>query len=74
VSCHSLMKVATRGYNTTYSSFAELGSAIPLSGGAQAYLAYAYHPIVSYLYAWTAISTLKPGGNAIIALIFGCVV
>jgi amino acid transporter len=57
-----------------YSSFAELGSAIPLSGGAQAYLAYAYHPIVSYLYAWTAISTLKPGGNAIVALIFGYVV
>ncbi|KZV91044.1 hypothetical protein EXIGLDRAFT_694047, partial [Exidia glandulosa HHB12029] len=53
------------------SSFAELGSAIPLNGGAQAYLAYAYNPLVSYLYAWTAISTLKPGGNAIIALIFG---
>lgn len=55
------------------SSFAELGSAIPLNGGAQAYLAYAYNPLVSYLYAWTAISALKPGGNAIIALIFGCV-
>ena len=68
------MKVATKTYNTAHSSFAELGSAIPLSGGAQAYLAYAYHPIVSYLYAWTAISTLKPGGNAIIALIFGWVV
>lgn len=66
-------EIGTKRCNTTHSSFAELGSAIPLIGGAQAYLAYAYHPIVSYLYAWTAISTLKPGGNAIIALIFGCV-
>ncbi|KIM24009.1 hypothetical protein M408DRAFT_332062 [Serendipita vermifera MAFF 305830] len=56
---------------TGASSFAELGSAIPLSGGAQAYLAYAYNPIVSYLFSWTAISVLKPGSNAIIALIFG---
>jgi len=46
---------------TGASSFAELGSAIPLSGGAQAYLAYSYGPLVSYLFAWTAISALKPG-------------
>ncbi|KIJ44053.1 hypothetical protein M422DRAFT_67697 [Sphaerobolus stellatus SS14] len=56
---------------TGASSFAELGTAIPLNGGAQAYLAYAYHPLVAFLFAWTAISALKPGGNAIIALIFG---
>jgi amino acid transporter len=46
---------------TGASSFAELGSAIPLNGGAQAYLAYSYGPLVSYLFAWTAISALKPG-------------
>lgn len=45
---------------------------IPLNGGAQAYLAYAYNPLVSYLFTWTAITALKPGSNAIIALIFGC--
>lgn len=74
---------------TGASSFAELGSAIPLNGGAQAYLAYAvselfklsheplifyarqYNPFVSYLFCWTAISALKPGSCAIIALIFG---
>ncbi|KAG8833528.1 hypothetical protein FRC17_010560 [Serendipita sp. 399] len=56
---------------TGASSFAELGSAIPLSGGAQAYLSYAYHPIASYLFSWTAISVLKPASNAIIAVIFG---
>ncbi|KAF8212202.1 amino acid transporter [Mycena galopus ATCC 62051] len=54
---------------TGASSFAELGSAIPQNGGAQAYLAYAYGPLVSYLFAWTAIIALKPGGNAVIALI-----
>jgi amino acid transporter len=42
-------------------SFAELGSAIPLTGGSQAYLAYSYGPLVSYLFSWTAISALKPG-------------
>jgi amino acid transporter len=46
---------------TGASSFAELGSAIPQNGGAQAYLAYAYGPLVSYLFAWTAIIALKPG-------------
>ena len=46
---------------------------IPLNGGAQAYLAYAYNPLISYLYTWTAVTVLKPGGNAIIALIFGFV-
>ncbi|KIY72130.1 amino acid transporter [Cylindrobasidium torrendii FP15055 ss-10] len=46
---------------TGASSFAELGSAIPENGGAQAYLAYAYGPLLSYLYAWTAIIALKPG-------------
>lgn len=56
-----------------FSSFAELGSMIPLNGGAQAYLAYSYGPLISYLYTWTAISLLKPCSGAIISLIFGCV-
>ncbi|KAF8077916.1 L-methionine transporter [Lyophyllum atratum] len=55
---------------TGASSFAELGSAIPLNGGAQAYLSYAYGPLISYLFAWTAIIALKPGSNAVISLIF----
>ncbi|KAL4077054.1 amino acid permease-domain-containing protein [Scleroderma yunnanense] len=55
---------------TGASSFAELGSSIPLNGGPQAYLAYAYGPLVSYLYAWTSISALGPGSNAVISLIF----
>ncbi|KAK7054825.1 hypothetical protein VNI00_003288 [Paramarasmius palmivorus] len=48
---------------TGASSFAELGSAIPQNGGAQAYLSYAYGPLVSYLFAWTAIIALKPDNS-----------
>lgn len=46
---------------TGASSFAELGSAIPQNGGAQAYLSYAYGPLASYLFAWTSIIALQPG-------------
>jgi len=55
---------------TGASSFAELGASIPVNGGAQAYLAYAYGPLMSYLFTWTSVA-LKPGANAVIALIFG---
>ncbi|KZT66268.1 hypothetical protein DAEQUDRAFT_715307 [Daedalea quercina L-15889] len=55
---------------TGASSFAELGSSIPVNGGAQAYLNYAYGPLVAYLFAWTAIIVLSPGGNAVISLVF----
>lgn len=41
-----------------------------LNGSAQAYLAYAYNPLVSYLFAWTYITALIPGGKGVIALIF----
>ena len=46
---------------TGASSFAELGASLPLNGGAQAYLAYTYGPLVSYLFTWTTISLLSPG-------------
>ena len=55
---------------TGASSFAELGASIPVNGGAQAYLAYAYGPLMSYLFTWTSVA-LKPGANAVISLIFG---
>ncbi|KAI6028748.1 amino acid permease-domain-containing protein [Pisolithus orientalis] len=45
---------------TGASSYAELGPILPT----------AYGPLVSYLFAWTAISALKPGSNAVISLIF----
>ncbi|KAF8334270.1 L-methionine transporter [Cantharellus anzutake] len=56
---------------TGASSYAELGSMIPLSGGAQAYLNYSYGPLVSYLFSWTSITLVRPSSGAMICLIFG---
>lgn len=56
---------------TGASSFAELGSAIPLNGGAQAYLNYSFGPMSGYLFSWSAIVCLKPSSAAIMATIFG---
>jgi amino acid transporter len=41
------------------SSFAELGVAIPVNGGPQAYLQYSFGPLMGYLYAWTSITALQ---------------
>ncbi|KAG9292308.1 hypothetical protein G9A89_009120 [Geosiphon pyriformis] len=51
-------------------SYAELGAEIPLSGGDHAYLSHAYGSLPAFLFSWTAITCLKPGGNAIVAMIF----
>ncbi|KAH8927522.1 hypothetical protein BT69DRAFT_1213814 [Atractiella rhizophila] len=56
---------------TGASSFAELGTAIPLSGGAQTYLNYSYGPLFAFLYAFTAIWVMKPVSAAIISVVFG---
>ncbi|KAK9483207.1 amino acid permease-domain-containing protein [Lipomyces starkeyi] len=55
---------------TGAASYAELGSAIPLNGGAQAYLHHIFGPLPAFLFAWTAITVLKPGSMAIIAIVF----
>ncbi|KAI0297574.1 APC amino acid permease [Multifurca ochricompacta] len=55
---------------TGASSFAELGASLPRNGGAQAYLAYTYGPLVSYLFTWTAILLLSPGTKAVNSLVF----
>lgn len=54
---------------TGASSFAELGASIPLNGGAQAYLGYAYGPLMSYLFTWTSLA-LRPGSSAVVGLVF----
>ncbi|KAK9897215.1 hypothetical protein P389DRAFT_54590 [Cystobasidium minutum MCA 4210] len=56
---------------TGASSFAELGAAIPINGGSQAYLRYSYGPVVSYLYCWMTLGILNPSSAAIIAIVFG---
>ncbi|OAV95275.1 hypothetical protein, variant [Puccinia triticina 1-1 BBBD Race 1] len=54
---------------TGASSFAELGAAIPVNGGAQAYLNYSFGGWASYLFVWTNLVALKPGSAAIISIV-----
>ncbi|EFW22588.1 hypothetical protein D8B26_000757 [Coccidioides posadasii str. Silveira] len=56
---------------TGAASYAELGGAIPLNGGAQVYLAKIFGELAGFLFAWCAVFVLKPGSAAIIAIIFG---
>ena len=56
---------------TGAASYAELGGAIPLNGGAQVYLSKIFGELMGFLFTWCAVIVLKPGGAAIIAIIFG---
>lgn len=56
---------------TGAASYAELGGAIPLNGGAQAYLSKIFGELAGFLFTWCAVFVLKPGSSAIIAIIFG---
>ncbi|KAL5115419.1 hypothetical protein ACEQ8H_006719 [Pleosporales sp. CAS-2024a] len=46
-------------------SFAELGAALPLNGGAQEYLRYVYGDTAAFLMAWIYIVAVKPSAMAI---------
>lgn len=50
-------------------SFAELGAAIPLNGGMQAYLAYVYGDTMAFLMAWIYIMAAKPSSLAIHSIV-----
>lgn len=56
---------------TGAASYAELGGAIPLNGGAQVYLSKIFHEIWGFLFMWVAVLVLKPGSAAIITIIMG---
>ncbi|KAI1376459.1 amino acid permease-domain-containing protein [Hypoxylon crocopeplum] len=56
---------------TGAASYAELGGAIPLNGGAQAYLSKILGELAGFLFTWVAVLVLKPGSAAIIAIIMG---
>lgn len=56
---------------TGAASYAELGGAIPLNGGAQVYLSKIFGEWAGFLFTWCAVIVLKPGSAAIIAIIFG---
>ncbi|KAI1084154.1 amino acid permease-domain-containing protein [Whalleya microplaca] len=56
---------------TGAASYAELGGAIPLNGGAQAYLSKIMGELAGFLFTWVAVLVLKPGSAAIIAIVMG---
>ncbi|KAI8630362.1 amino acid permease-domain-containing protein [Xylariaceae sp. FL1651] len=56
---------------TGAASYAELGGAIPLNGGAQAYLSKIMGELAGFLFTWVAVLVLKPGSAAIVAIIMG---
>ena len=56
---------------TGAASYAELGGAIPLNGGAQVYLSKIFGELAGFLFTWCAVFVLRPGSSAIIAIIFG---
>ncbi|CAJ2507393.1 Uu.00g085790.m01.CDS01 [Anthostomella pinea] len=56
---------------TGAASYTELGGAIPLNGGSQAYLSKIMGELAGFLFTWVAVLVLKPGSAAIISIIMG---
>ena len=56
---------------TGAASYAELGGAIPLNGGAQIYLTKIFGELAGFLFTWCAVLVLKPGSAAITSIVFG---
>ncbi len=56
---------------TGAASYAELGAAIPLNGGAQVYLSKIFGELFGFLFTWVSVIVLKPGSTAIISIIMG---
>ena len=51
--------------------FAELAQRRPAGGGLYGYLRDAYHPLVGFMYGWTALLVAQSGGIAAAAITFG---
>jgi amino acid transporter len=56
---------------TGAASYAELGGALPLNGGAQVYLAKIFGEWAGFVFTWCSVAVLKPGSAAIVSLILG---
>jgi amino acid transporter len=50
-------------------TYAELGAAIPESGGEYVYLFHCYGHLTGFLFSWTSNWVLKPGGLAIASIV-----
>lgn len=51
-------------------SFAELGAMLPHVGGPYAFLREGWHPLVGFLYGWTLLLVISPGGTAAVTMKF----
>ncbi|MBV8820914.1 MAG: amino acid permease [Acidobacteriaceae bacterium] len=51
-------------------SYAELGAMMPLVGGPYAFLREGWHPIAGFLYGWTLLLVISPGGTAAVTMKF----
>ena len=51
-------------------SFAELGAMMPLVGGEYVFLREGWHPLVGFLYGWTLLLVISPGGTAAVTMKF----
>ena len=51
-------------------SFAELGAMMPLVGGQYAFLREGWSPLIAFLYGWTLLLVISPGGMAAVTMKF----
>jgi len=51
-------------------SFAELGAMLPLVGGQYAFLREGWHPLIGFLYGWTLLLVISPGGTSAVTMKF----
>jgi APA family basic amino acid/polyamine antiporter len=51
-------------------SFAELGAMMPLVGGPYAFMREGWHPLIGFLYGWTLLLVISPGGTGAVTMKF----
>jgi APA family basic amino acid/polyamine antiporter len=51
-------------------SFAELGAMLPMVGGQYAFLREGWNPLIGFLYGWTMLLVITPGGMAAVTMKF----
>jgi len=59
------------GNNLSIASYAELGAAVPETGGANVYIRRVYGNLPSFLYTWTIGCVVNPASTAAVSIILG---